>query len=37
MFLIKDFKGFTTYEKLFFGLFMLVQVAILKCTPKVEP
>ncbi|MEE1106963.1 nicotinamide riboside transporter PnuC [Macrococcoides canis] len=29
MFLVKDFKGFTTYEKVFFGLFMLVQVAIL--------
>lgn len=29
MFLVKDFRGFTTYEKVFFGLFMLVQVAIL--------
>lgn len=29
MFLIKDFKGFTPYEKIFFGLFMAVQIAIL--------
>lgn len=29
MFLIKDFKGFTKYEKVFFGLFLLAQVAIL--------
>lgn len=29
MFLIKDFKGFTRYEKIFFGLFLLIQVAIL--------
>lgn len=29
MFLIKDFRGFTKYEKVFFGLFLLAQVAIL--------
>ncbi|WP_414053412.1 nicotinamide riboside transporter PnuC [Macrococcus equi] len=29
MFLIKDFRGFTKYEKTFFGLFLFFQVAIL--------
>lgn len=29
MFLIKDFRGFTLYEKIFFGLFILAQIAIL--------
>jgi len=29
MFLVKDFKGFTIYEKAMFGLFLLVQVGIL--------
>ncbi|WP_414042651.1 nicotinamide riboside transporter PnuC [Macrococcus animalis] len=29
MFLIKDFKGFTLFEKLFFGLYFLAQVGIL--------
>lgn len=28
MFLIKDFKGFTTYEKVMFGTFLLVQISI---------
>ncbi len=28
MFLVKDFKGFTTYEKAMFGLFLLVQIGI---------
>ncbi|MGK0575611.1 nicotinamide riboside transporter PnuC [Macrococcus capreoli] len=29
MFLVKDFRGFTLYEKIFFGLFILAQIAIL--------
>ncbi|MCE4956402.1 nicotinamide riboside transporter PnuC [Macrococcoides caseolyticum] len=29
MFIVKDFRGFSTYEKVFFGLFILAQIAVL--------